>query len=68
MLNQLKLILGELFRIWRAISAHTALPLGGLFITRLSLLFFDLHGRLRERGRSPRLGIAIVVDMILPVN
>ena len=26
-----------------AISAHAALPLGGLFLARLSLLFLDLH-------------------------
>ena len=28
----------------QAISAHAALPLGGIFITRPSFLFLDLHG------------------------
>ena len=34
-------------------SAHAALPFGGLFIAHLSLLFLDLHGWQRGRGLSP---------------
>ena len=36
-----------------AISVQTALPLGGLFITSLSLLFLDLHRWQCRQGLSP---------------
>ena len=54
----------------RAILAHTALPLGGLFIICLSLFFLDLHGLQRGHNLSParhakayRLGMPIFLTM-----